>query len=178
MSINLDFSSHRVDLIADEFDIAFRMGKLDDSNFIARKLIDVEMGTYASPSYLETYGYPSHPKDLEKHICLTGSVTRWAFENTNTKQSTEHQIRGQLRCKSGRVMIKAALAGNGIIRVPALYCQQELQTGKLKEVFTDWSIPSVEFSLLYHHDRHQPKRIRAFIDFTTQYFRKLPSKHK
>ncbi|EDN58542.1 transcriptional regulator [Vibrio antiquarius] len=178
VNINLDFSSHRVDLIADEFDIAFRMGKLDDSNFIARKLIDVEMGTYASPSYLETHGYPSHPKDLEKHICLTGSVTRWAFENTNTKQSTEHQIRGQLRCKSGRVMIKAALAGNGIIRVPALYCQQELQTGKLKEVFTDWSIPSVEFSLLYHHDRHQPKRIRAFIDFATQYFRQLPSKHK
>ncbi|MDF5457003.1 LysR family transcriptional regulator, partial [Vibrio parahaemolyticus] len=104
VSINLDFSSHRVDLIADEFDIAFRMGKLDDSNFIARKLIDVEMGTYASPNYLETYGYPSHPKDLEKHVCLTGSVTRWAFENTNTKQSTEHQIRGQLRCKSGRVM--------------------------------------------------------------------------
>ncbi|MDF2152871.1 LysR family transcriptional regulator [Vibrio sp. CAU 1672] len=171
--IELDFSSHRVDLIEDEFDIAFRMGKLEDSGFVSRKLIDVEMGTYASPGYLQQYGHPAHPKDLEKHHCLTGTVTRWAFSHKMTQQSAEYHVRGQLRCKNGRVMLKGALADNGIIRVPRLYCLQELEQGALQEVFSEWTIPSVEFSALYHRDRYQPNRIRTFIEFTVEYFRQL-----
>lgn len=171
VNIDLDFSSHRVDLISDEFDIAFRMGKLADSNFIARKLIDIKMGTYASPFYLEKHGELVHPQDLDKHICVTGTVTRWSFQHRETKQSVDYNVRGQLRCKNGRVMLKAALAGNGIIRVPTLYCHQEINDGLLAEVLRDWEVPSIEFSALYHRDRYQPKRIRTFIDFTTQYFR-------
>ncbi len=171
--VDLDFSSHRVDLIEDEFDIAFRMGKLEDSGFVARKLIDVEMGTYASPNYLAMHGRPEHPKELDKHACLTGSVTRWTFQHRQTKQTSDCQVRGKLRCKNGRVMLKGALAGNGIIRVPTLYCMPELEQGLLQEVFEDWHIPSVAFSALYHRDRYQPKRIRTFIEFTSDYFRQL-----
>lgn len=171
VNIDLDFSSHRVDLISEEFDIAFRMGKLDDSNFVARKLIDIKMGTYASPLYLETYGELLHPQDLDNHICVTGTVTRWSFQHRVTKQTVDYNVRGQLRCKNGRVMLKAALAGNGIIRVPTLYCQREIKDGQLTEVFHDWEVPSIEFSALYHRDRYQPKRLRTFIEFTTQYFR-------
>lgn len=147
--VDLDFSSHRVDLI------------------------DVEMGTYASPSYLATHGRPEHPKELDKHACLTGSVTRWTFQHRQTKQTSDCQVRGKLRCKNGRVMLKGALAGNGIIRVPTLYCMPELEQGLLQEVFEDWHVPSVAFSALYHRDRYQPKRIRTFIEFTSDYFRQL-----
>ncbi|WP_417869635.1 LysR substrate-binding domain-containing protein [Vibrio furnissii] len=171
--VDLDLSSHRVDLIEDEFDVAFRMGKLEDSGFVSRKLMDVEMGTYASPSYLDRHGHPTHPRELEHHQCLTGSVTRWAFQHKQSHESLECHIQGQLRCKSGRVMIKGALAGNGIIRVPALYCLHEVTSGALQPVFDDWNIQSVEFSALYHRDRYQPKRIRTFIEFTNQYFRDL-----
>lgn len=169
VSISLDFSSNRVDLIEEEFDIAFRMGGLDDSGFIAKKLLTIEMGTLASPEYLARRGRPLHPKELNQHHCLTGSVRKWHFESIKTKEHYDVTVKGNLQCKNGRVLVSGALAGNGIIRVPLIYCQQELDEKKLEQVFEEWVIPSVDFSAIYHRDRYQPKRIRTFIDFVKQH---------
>lgn len=169
VSISLDFSSNRVDLIEEEFDIAFRMGSLDDSGFVAKKLLVIDMGTLASPEYLTRRGRPSHPKELNQHHCLTGSVRKWHFQSTQTNEHYDVTVKGNLQCKNGRVLVAGALAGNGIIRVPLIYCQQELDDGKLEQVFEEWVIPSVDFSALYHRDRYQPKRIRTFIDFVYDY---------
>lgn len=168
--VNLDFSSHRVDLLEEDFDIAFRMGRLDDSGFVARKLMTIEMSTLASPQYLDVHGQPSHPKELTLHQCLTGSVKRWGFNHKTTRDKTEIAIHGHLQCKNGRVLVKGALNHQGIIRVPAIYCRAELEKRELVEVFDDWSIPSVDFSAIYHRDRYQPKRLRVFIDFVKQRF--------
>ncbi|MBN3492555.1 LysR substrate-binding domain-containing protein [Vibrio neptunius] len=170
VSIHLDFSSHRVDLIEDDFDIAFRMGKLEDSGFVARKLLDIQMGTLASPDYLKRYGQPNHPKELTQHHCLSGSVKRWSFESKADAQHYDVFVNGHMQCKNGRVLVKGALNGNGIIRVPMIYCEQELANGKLVEVFDHWGIPSVDFSAIYHRDRFQPKRLREFISFVKHYF--------
>lgn len=170
VQINLDFSSYRVDLLEEDFDIAFRMGKLEDSGFVARKLMDIEMSTLASPQYLKKFGQPKHPKDLIEHHCLTGSVKRWGFKHTKTGEQSEIAIRGHLECKNGRVLVKGALSHHGIIRVPQVYCQSEIETKQLVEVFEEWRIPSVEFSAIYHRDRYQPKRLRAFIDFVKAHF--------
>ncbi|KLV10496.1 LysR family transcriptional regulator [Photobacterium ganghwense] len=174
VDIHLDFSSHRVDLIEDDFDIAFRMGKLDDAGFVARKLLDVSMNTLASPEYISQYGRPTHPKDLIHHRCLTGTVKRWSYVSLDTGQQTEVTVNGPLLCRNGRVLVKGALAGNGIIRVPSCYCQQEIDAGKLVEVFDKWTIPTVEFSAIYHQDKYQPTRLRAFIAFTKSYFERHP----
>ncbi|EMG6784262.1 LysR family transcriptional regulator [Vibrio cholerae] len=142
--IHLDFSSHRVDLIEEGFDVAFRMGKLEDASFVARKLTD--------------------------HRCLTGSVKRWSYQHQETKQTLDVPVDGDLQCKNGRVLVRAALAHNGIIRVPTFYCHQEIARGELVEVFQDWHIPSVEFSLIYHKDKYQPVRLKRFIEFSKRYF--------
>ena len=168
VSVSLDFSSNRVDLIEEEFDIAFRMGSLEDSGFIAKKLLNIEMGTLASPSYLAQHGRPTHPKELNQHYCLTGSVRKWHFKSLNSKDHYDVTVKGNLQCKNGRVLVSGALAGNGIIRVPLIYCQQELDDNKLEQVFEEWGIPSVDFSALYHRDRYQPKRLRTFIEFVAQ----------
>ncbi|MCL9782516.1 LysR family transcriptional regulator [Vibrio sp. S4M6] len=169
VTIQLDFSSHRVDLIDEDFDIAFRMGELQDASFIARKVMNIEMGTWASPEYLTKHGYPASPKDLQQHLCLTGSVTRWSFIHQSTSESTDVQVAGHLQCKNGHVLVKGALNGSGIIRTPYLYCRREIEQGKLVPVFHDWTIPSVDFSAIYHKDRYQPQRLRAFIEFTKQW---------
>lgn len=169
-TIHLDFSSHRVDLLEEDFDIALRMGRLEDSGFVARKLMDIEMSTLASPRYLAQHGKPNQPKDLAHHHCLTGSVKRWGFIHRQSEETTEITIRGHLQCKNGRVLVKGALAHQGIIRVPSIYCQSELETGQLVHVFDQWAIPSVDFSALYHRDKYQPKRLTAFIDFVKQRF--------
>ncbi|MDA0127997.1 LysR family transcriptional regulator [Vibrio sp. MarTm2] len=172
VTVSLEFSSHRVDLIEDEFDIAFRMGQLDDAGFVARKLMNVEMGTLASPSYLASSPPLEHPNQLRHHQCLTGSVTRWSFEHPSTKQVMDVNINGHLKCKNGRVLVKGALKDHGIIRVPLIYCQEELRQGALKEVFQDWRVPSVEFSMIYPKDRYQPKRLKLFISFAREYFQR------
>ncbi|MGD8116049.1 LysR substrate-binding domain-containing protein [Vibrio sp. TRT 29B02] len=168
--IHLDFSSHRVDLLEEDFDIAFRMGQLEDSGFIARKLMTVEMSTLASPDYLKAMGRPSHPKQLVSHQCLTGSVKRWGYQHKVTHSELEVVIKGHLQCKNGRVLVKGALNHQGIIRVPKVYCLNQIKTGQLIEVFDEWHIPSVSFSAIYHKDRYQPKRLRAFIDFVIARF--------
>lgn len=168
--IHLDFSSHRVDLLEEDFDIAFRMGQLEDSGFIARKLMTVEMSTLASPDYLKAMGRPSHPKQLVSHQCLTGSVKRWGYQHKVTHSELEVVIKGHLQCKNGRVLVKGALNHQGIIRVPKVYCLNQIKTGQLIEVFDEWHIPSVAFSAIYHKDHYQPKRLRAFIDFVIARF--------
>ncbi|HDV5285629.1 TPA: LysR family transcriptional regulator [Vibrio cholerae] len=168
--IHLDFSSHRVDLIEEGFDVAFRMGKLEDASFVARKLTEIRMSTLASPTYFTLCGQPQHPKQLTDHRCLTGSVKRWSYQHKETKQTLDVPVDGDLQCKNGRVLVRAALAHNGIIRVPTFYCHQEIARGELVEVFQDWHIPSVDFSLIYHKDKYQPVRLKRFIEFSKRYF--------
>lgn len=165
VSISLDFSSHRVDLIEEEFDIAFRMGALEDSGFVAKKLLDIKMLTLASPTYLAKKGRPQHPKQLQNHQCLTGSVRKWHFQSLAGNAHYEIIVKGNLQCKNGRVLVAGAIAGNGIIRVPEIYCTEEIATGQLQSVFQEWLIASVDFSAIYHKDRYQPKRLRKFIEF-------------
>lgn len=169
--IHLDFSSNRIDLIQDEFDIAFRMGKLDDSGFIAKKLTDIDVVSLASPTYVERYGNPANPHELNEHRCLTGSVTRWSFESDeHSKEQVDVNIKGYLISKNGYALVTNAIAGNGIVRVPKMYCADEIEQGQLVQVLPSWHIPPVLFSAVYHRDKYQPKRLRAFIDFIKQRF--------
>ena len=171
VTIDLDFSSHKIDLIDDQFDIAFRMGNLEDAGFVAKHLMDIDMVTLASPYYIRHYGELTHPKQLSQHRTLTGSVTRWSFVDPNsTGKLVEMHVKGKLTCKNGRALIKAAKMGNGIIRVPRVYCQIEIDQGELIELMPDWKIASVPFSAIFHKDRYQPKRVRTFLDFVKQRF--------
>lgn len=171
IQIHLDFSSNRVDLIQDEFDISFRMGEIDDAGFVAKKLMDIEMVTLASPKYIEKYGSPSHPKELAQHNCLTGSVKRWSFQSVeNSQDHYDANIEGKFVCKNGHALVTGALSGNGIIRVPLMYCTEKVASGELVKILPQWQIPAVLFSAIYHKDRYQPKRLRTFIDFIKQQF--------
>ena len=164
--INLDFSSRRVDLIAGEFDFVFRMGKLEDSNLIAQKLLDIEICTLASPSYLEGCGKLSHPNELKHQQCITGSLNNWSFTQVKAPSKTiDISVNGAFKCKNGRAMISSALAGNGIIRLPYLYCHKEIAKGTLVSVFTECKVPNSPFYMVYVQDKYQPARLRAFINF-------------
>ncbi|PMN72451.1 LysR family transcriptional regulator [Enterovibrio norvegicus] len=162
--VELDFSSERVDLIESRFDLVLRMGALNDSRLIGRYLGDIEIGTYAAPHYLSQRGRLAHPRDLQKHDCLTGSVTRWRYVKVDAhSQHVDVDVKGNLQCKNGHVLMSASLQGNGICRLPALYCESHVQAGRLENVFTDWGVEKVPLYLLYHKDRHQPKRLKALI---------------
>lgn len=172
IKVKLDFSSQRVDLVSGDFDFVFRMGELVDSALIARKLVELKVGTFASPSYLEQYGAPQEPKQLSEHKCISGSMKQWIFSNVDNGKSQEVNVKGDLECKNGRVMLYSALSGNGIIRVPEIYCAKEVAEGKLEPVFSEWQTKSTPFYLVYLKDKHQPARIGAFKQFAVANFDK------
>ncbi len=169
--VDLDFSSDRVNIISGQYDFIFRMGSLEDSSLIARKLTDIKIGTYASPDYLTQYGNPVLPSDLAKHRCVSGSVNHWVFTHKVTQEQKEVLIKANFACKNGRVMVRAACAGNGIIRVPECYCRKELRDDLLVPLFEDWHIDSIPFYVLYTQDKHQPVRLRAFSEFVVSNFK-------
>lgn len=171
IEVELDFSSHRVDLIRDDFDIALRMGPLEDAEFVARPLIRLPFVVVASPQYLAHHGWPQQPRDLTKHHCLTGSVTRWSFTATDVSASPcDIEVGGHLQCRNGHVLVSGALAGNGIIRVPRLYCDHAIASGELVQILHEWKIPEVPVSLIYHRERHRPSRMVRLIEHLITWF--------
>lgn len=156
------------------------MGELEDSSLIARKLTDIEVQVLANPAYLTKHPAITHPKDLLQHNCLTGSIKRWRFHPSDKGQGEakedghlDVQVTGNFSCKSGRALIHAAKNGNGIVRLPQLYCEEEIARGELITVFKQWHSPSVPLYLLYHQNHYQPARLKALIDFICQQFQSL-----
>ncbi len=108
--------------------------------------MDIEMVTLASPKYIEKYGSPSHPKELAQHNCLTGSVKRWSFQSVeNSQDHYDANIEGKFVCKNGHALVTGALSGNGIIRVPLMYCTEKVASGELVKILPQWQIPAVLF---------------------------------
>lgn len=170
INVELDFASRRVDLVAGEFDFVFRMGALQDSSLIARKLTDLTINTYASPQYLTQFGRPTAPKELTEHRCISGSLRQWRFIDKQTGSEQDCVISSVLTCKNGRVMLSAALAGQGIIRVPELYCREHVEQGLLEPVFEHWQVASTPFYLVYLQDNYQPARLKLFKEFVVSEF--------
>ena len=166
VNINLDFSSRRVDLVSGEFDLVFRMGQLQDSSLICRKLTDLPIMTLATSHYLEINGKLDHPKDLKNHQCITGTVKHWSFSNKSDPSiKVDIAIEGQFQCKNGRAMLINALADNGIVRLPALYCKQEIEKGELVSVFDEWEIPDTPLYMVYVQNKFMPNKLKVFIEF-------------
>lgn len=172
IQVNLDFSSDRVDLLSEQFDMVFRMGMLQDSGLVARKLMSITNGVFASPDYFERFGQPTNPEELSKHQCIRGSVNHWQFvHTTDNKKSHEVIVGGGIRCKNGRVMKNLALKNMGIARLPHYYCQDELQNQQLLPVFNDWKLAETPLYLIYHKDNYQPQRLKVFVDFIIESFK-------
>lgn len=172
ITIELGFSSQRVDLIDDSFDVVFRMGELPDSGLVARKLVSIKNCILASAQYLDQHKRIVHPNELTKHSCITGSISQWRFQHVDQPSNkVEVTIKGGFRCKSGRAMKTSALSGLGIVRLPYLYCPEEIKSGQLLQVFSQWEIPDTPIYLLYHKDPHQVLRLNKFIQFTVAHFK-------
>ncbi|SGY91162.1 LysR family transcriptional regulator [Moritella viscosa] len=185
IEVELDFSSPRVDLIAEAFDLVVRMGELEDSGLVARKLTDIKVQVLASPDYLAKHAVIAHPKDLEQHNCLTGSIKRWRFHQKSLQHNNApiHEVeihaKGNFSCKSGRALINAAKNGNGIVRLPELYCDTEIKENTLAPALISasheeqWHSPNVPLFLLYHRNRYQPVRLKVLIDFIYHKFKTI-----
>lgn len=158
------------DLVADGFDVAIRFGIPQSSSLIARKLMQVRVLTVASPAYLEQYGRPATPQDLENgHMCLdfrdsqTGRPFAWEFHRKGEQVIVRTD--GRLVVNDASTLYSVCEHGHAVAQMLDLGLTPALNAGSLVELFPDW--PDERFPLYaYYPSRHLPAaKVRAFLEF-------------
>lgn len=173
VSLDLQLDDGFADLVEGGYDLIVRIGKLRDSNLIARRIAPARLVLCASPEYLKARGEPQTPEDLLNHNCLMytlGSSPRaWRLVSP---QGEEHMIplRGNVATNNG--LAEAALAANGvgIAMLPSFYVADQLRAGKLKCVLQDWIPQDISIYAVYAERRNLTPKVRAFVDFLVAKF--------
>jgi DNA-binding transcriptional LysR family regulator len=164
--VELDFTDRQVDLVAEGFDLAIRVGKLSDSSLVARQLQPGRHGYYASPKYLAKHPRLTHPSQLVDHACIvfSGSTRgpRWCFEQDG--KPIEVTVRGRVIANSIAVARMAALRGHGVSWLPQPVGDPEVEAGRLVAVLKKFWQPPVPIQLVYPSARMLAPQVRVAIE--------------
>ncbi|MFZ6819116.1 LysR family transcriptional regulator [Undibacterium sp. Ji22W] len=174
ITLELDLSPRRVDLIGENFDLAIRMGSLpDDASLAARRLAKFSAAIYAAPSYLEKFGEPQEPEALMEHQTLrllarNGEPASWRLKSGD--QAWEGVPPGIATANSPEILKRLALAGLGITLISEHFARCHLHDGSLIRVLPDWHSPEYDAWAVFPGRRLMPARTRAFIDAMLEEF--------
>jgi DNA-binding transcriptional LysR family regulator len=167
MELDVHFDDRFVDLIAEGFDLAIRIGALTDSRLVARRLADTRRILVASPDYLARRGIPQRPADLGAHECLHFTHYRnyasWEFHRG--REELRISVRGRLKSNYGVPLVDAALHGDGIVQSATFAVAAELADGRLQEVLPDWNLVPIGVYAVYPGRDYRPRKVEAFIEF-------------
>lgn len=174
--VDLSLSDEVVDLYLDRTDIAIRVGKLPDSNLMARKIGETKRCIVASPAYLARHGTPVTPEELVHHNCLGFNFRRampvWPMREGG--RIVERMLSGSLLVNNGDTLRRMAIAGVGIIRLADYHLRGPIERGELVELLADSDIGVVdEVHALYRNSQFLPARVRAFLDFAVPRMQKF-----
>ncbi|HEY8380563.1 MAG TPA: LysR family transcriptional regulator [Microvirga sp.] len=166
-----------VDLVAEGFDAAIRIGELSDSSLTIRRLAPIETVLCASPTYVARRGAPLRPADLEKHECLRfpmeGLRQGWKLRNGN-KRVTQ-RVSGSIVSDEGEGLVAACIAGAGILLASDWEIGQELANGRLVRVLPDWRFDYKSMvQVVLPPGRLIPAKTRVFIDWLVEDFALTP----
>ncbi|MEO0911762.1 MAG: LysR family transcriptional regulator [Pseudomonadota bacterium] len=174
ISLNLVLDDRFVELVAEGFDMAIRIGHLEDSTLRARKLAESRVIMAASPDYLAKHGTPEKLDDLSDHLLLHYSnLSTGNFWRLQTKSGEERHIRvgGRLTANNGESLLKAAQSGLGIGMLPSFILGDTLEKGSLVEITPDLQKITLGIYAVYPPGRFVQPKLRAFIDFLAQSFK-------
>ncbi|MEO9296833.1 LysR family transcriptional regulator [Devosia alba] len=180
ISIDLQLSNYAVDIVAQGIDIDIRMGSMENSSLVARKLAPSERLLCASPEYLAAHPPIETPLDLLVHSCLTYRITDgeavWRFRRSGDPD-IELRVGGAFKSESGQAIFQATCDGLGISIMNDWTVRQDLASGRLVRVLPDYEVTFSEFEngvyAVFQKSAHLPPKIRAFVDFLSKEFRKL-----
>ncbi|MGZ9711458.1 LysR family transcriptional regulator [Glaciimonas sp. GNP009] len=175
LKVDLVCNDRFVDLIEEGFDVALRLAHdLADSTLIARRLAVSDLLLVASPDYLQRNGIPQQPLDLVAHNCLIYTLASKpnVFTFTAT-DGTSHPVavRGNLQANTGIALRSAALAGLGIAATASFIVHEDLRRGALVHVLPSFTLKPRELYVLYPQNRHLSPKVRAFVEFASDWYR-------
>lgn len=172
IEMSVDFNDRLVDLIADGFDLAIRISRLNDSTLIAKKLSYTRLLVTASPEYLAFHGSPVIPTDLtHNHSVLhyRNSSEIWQFMQDGSPVSLH--LNSKLSANNGHFLRDAAIAGHGIIVSPDFLCYEAIQSGQLQVILRDYMHDNeLGIFAVYPQTRYLPRRTQILIAYLQNYF--------
>ena len=182
VTVSLNLSDSVVDLAAEGFDCAVRVGDLPDSSLVSVRMADNRRLCVATPEFLKRYGTPQVPSDVMRFRCLTlssdASQTRgWAFRMPVTAQGEEQtqevihlRPSGPMDCSDGQVLRDWCLAGHGIAWRSTWEVASEISNGTLVPVLDDFAAPPNGIYAVFPQRKHLPLRLRLWIDFLKDHY--------
>jgi DNA-binding transcriptional LysR family regulator len=173
ITFEVDMSPRRVDLVREKFDLVIRVGDLEDStSLVVRRLVYVQLGLYAAPSYVGRAGSPQSPAALTDHECLSMLLPerqqRW-----NLQAGTEEVVavpRGRMAINNLSMLRAMLLDGHGIGALDAVLVDRDVAEGRLVRVLPNWSMPAIPISVITPGKRI-PTRVREWIAFVAERLR-------
>jgi DNA-binding transcriptional LysR family regulator len=168
VTLEMDLSARRVDLIGENFDLAIRVGgTLDDTSLAARKIAYFSDGLYASPAYIAQRGMPLAPDDLMQHDALlilmrNGKGQTWHL--SRGEENWEGAVPARAVVNSPGVLLRMACAGVGIVAMADEFTEPYLRSGQLLPVLPDWQLPENIAWAVFPGRRLMPRRTRVFLD--------------
>ena len=159
------------------FDGIFYWGEPASDDYIARKLGEASFALYASPLYLEKHGAPQTPADLEQHKAVAfrepNRLQAWRLERGG--ETAEHAPTALCAANDYWMLKYFAVAGEGIVYLPAFFTEIECMNGDLVPVLHDWQSAPISINLLYMRRRYVSRKFATFVDFCLEYYRQRAS---
>ena len=175
LTVDLRLNDRFVDLAEEGFDLAIRIGRLGDSNLVARKLATTALWAFAAPDYLDRAGRPEAPCDLRGHACLHDanlrSGTAWPF--TVDGQSRNVAIEAGFMANSAQAIAALALEGEGIGLGPDYVVAPFVASGKLERVLPGYASLRLDIHAVFLEGRMMPAKVRLLLDDLVARFRRL-----
>lgn len=175
VEVQLEVTDSPVDLVESGVDLAIRFGALPDKRLSARRVMSNRRFLCASPAYLEKFGTPAALADLANHRCIMhrqndDAYGIWRFRHGDHAEVVK--VEGVLSSNDGDIVLGWALDGHGILIRSEWDLAKYLESGRLRVVLPDFTLPSADLFVYYPQRRKQTARARAFIDFLVERFQK------
>jgi LysR family transcriptional activator of dmlA len=179
VEVQMEVTDRPVDLVESGFDLAIRFGALPDQRLNARRIMSNRRFLCASPAYLKRHGTPASLADLAGHRCIIhrqndDAYGIWRFlQHDHTEVVKVH---GALSSNDGDIVLGWALDGHGILIRSEWDLARYLDSGRLKIVLPEFTLPAADLFVYYASQRNQTVRARAFIDFLAEHFQRPQEK--
>lgn len=161
VTVETELTNHKLDLVEQGFDLAIRIGHLDDSTMMAKKLTSRRNYLCASPQYLTQFGHPTDTTELLQHQCLLGSSDTWRFNIDGKIRVIKPDAK--LKYNSGAALTDAAMKGLGLALLPDYYVHALIEQGDLVSVLDSNQITDESVWALYPHNRQLSPKVNLLI---------------
>ena len=168
VDLDVHISGRFVDLVEEGIDLALRVGELEDSSMIARRLMTCRFHVCASPDYWKKHYAPNHPNDLKNHNCLVYSQSprpdTWTFKDKNGKDISV-KVKGNLRSDAANLLLDSVIDGQGILIGPSYMIDEAWNGGQVKTVLEEYYCSPVGLYAIYPYSKLVSTKVRTFVDY-------------